>query len=93
MDSLVRGSGSVALQKLCDMADQYGLPITLIAKGYSITPTDRLVKWYERYGFVRGMGDNKDGYRMERKPKVTQLELQLGNDNRIIKLRGFDRPH
>jgi hypothetical protein len=95
MDSLIRGSGSAALEKLCALADQYGLPISLVAKGYSITPTDRLVNWYTRYGFEKsGIGDNKDGFRMIRKPVTTQpTQLSLDLENPIIKLRGFTRLH
>lgn len=92
MDSLIRGSGSLALREICDLADRYGLDISLVALGYSITPTDRLVTWYSRYGFVKtGMGSRKDGYRMIRKAKNASVEDNGAST--IIRLRGFDRKH
>ena len=82
MDSLIRGSGSIALQKLCDLADECEIELSLIAFGYADTPTKKLVEWYSRYGFVSGMGNNKDGFRMRREPKA-----------KPIKLLGFKRLH
>lgn len=84
MDSLQRGSGSIALKKICDLADECGVDLSLNAKGYSDTPTEKLVEWYSRYGFVQsGIGNKNDGYRMLRKfARPVQ-----------IKLKGFDRLH
>lgn len=83
MDSLIRGSGTIALTKLCDLADQHQVTISLLAKGYSITPTKRLLNWYIRFGFIQtGVGSEKEGYRMIREPKP-----------KPIKLMGFNRLH
>ena len=83
MASSTKGSGTKALTKLCELADQVSVPLRLVAKGYADTPTEKLVEWYTRYGFVKsGFGSNDDGWRMERAPKT------------IIKLSGFkSRPH
>ncbi len=84
MDSLERGSGTIALKKICALADECGVDLFLVAKGYADTPTEKLVEWYTRHGFVQsGMGNKNDGYRMLRK---FAAPVQ-------IKLRGFDRPH
>ncbi len=70
MDSLIRGSGTIALTKICELADVCNVPLTLVAFGYSDTPTLKLVEWYERFGFVKtGMGSKKDGFRMIRDPQ------------------------
>lgn len=69
MDSLIRGSGTIALTKMCEIADECGCPLSLLAFGYADTPTLKLVEWYERFGFVKtGMGSKKDGFRMIREP-------------------------
>lgn len=82
MASMIRGSGTKALEKMCVLADECGVVLRLVAKGYADTPTKKLVAWYERYGFTKtGLGSLKDGFRMERQPV------------KKIKLRGFDRPH
>ncbi len=84
MDSHSKGSGSIALKKLCDLADKLGVTLSLLAYGYAQTPTAKLVEWYVRHGFVKsGFGSNEDGWRMDRLPK-TKL---------VIQLKGFDRPH
>lgn len=92
MQSMVTGAGSIALGKLCALADEFGVPLSLTAKGFSDnpTPTKILINWYSRFGFVSGMGNFEDGMQMKRPPQGT-------NDiptNRVITLRGFTkRPH
>ena len=87
MDSHVRGSGSLALKKLCEIADECEVGLNLIAFGYADTPTAKLVEWYTRYGFVSGMGNRTDGYRMRRDPAPSTTPP-------LIKLMGFKkRPH
>jgi hypothetical protein len=81
MDSLTKGSGTVALKAICEIADELNVPLSLLAYGYADTPTKKLVEWYQRFGFVTGFGDAKNGFRMKRDP------------NPPIKLRGFTRPH
>jgi hypothetical protein len=96
MQSMQKGAGSVALGKLCALADEFGVPLSLTAKGFSAnpTPTPVLVKWYSRFGFVSGMGSMKDGMNMKRVPKQGKLDLSGDAEPRIIKLRGFGkRPH
>ena len=81
MDSLIRGSGTIALNKICDLSDECDVELSLLAYGYSDTPTEKLVEWYSRFGFVKtGIGNNKDGWRMVRTKKS-------------IRLKGFDRLH
>jgi hypothetical protein len=95
MQSMVKGSGSIALSKLCALADEFNLPLSLTAKGFSANPTPirKLVEWYSRFGFVTGMGNMKEGYRMVRKPKG-RLDLSQSSEPRVIKLSGFNkRPH
>lgn len=86
MQSMLKGSGTVALTKLCGLADEFGVPLSLTAKGFSAkpTPTKKLVEWYSRFGFVSGMGNAKDGYQMKREPRMV---------SQPIKLRGFKRAH
>ncbi len=96
MQSMMKGAGSVALGKLCALADECGVYLTLTAKGFSAnpTPTDVLVRWYTRFGFVSGMGNAKDGVNMKRLPKQGSLDFTGGEEPRIIKLKGFaKRPH
>lgn len=84
MQSMIAGAGSRALDELCKEADRLGVTLTLLAKGFSSnpTPTKKLVEWYSRFGFVTGMGNQRDGWRMERQPVAR------------IQLRGFNRrPH
>ena len=85
--SFIKGAGTIALKHLCSIADLYGTPMSLVAKGYADTPTKVLVRWYVENGFVMsGFGSDNDGYRMLREPKRI---MKLGGDNRVIKLTGF----
>ena len=81
MDSHIKGAGTRALTIICRLADECGVGLSLVAYGYSITPTPKLVEWYSRFGFKTGMGNDKDGWRMRRDPKL------------YIRLKGFNRPH
>ena len=47
----MRGHGSDALAILCHLADEYGKTLTVVANG-EIFPTELLVEWYERFGYV-----------------------------------------
>lgn len=69
MDSLIKGSGTIALTKMCEIADDCDITLGLVAFGYADTPTEKLVQWYERFGFtMSGLGSKKDGFRMSRVP-------------------------
>ena len=41
-----KGNGALALQEVCDLADDYGAPL------YLFTDYRKLVSYYERFGFV-----------------------------------------
>lgn len=86
MDSMIKGSGTIALTKMCEIADACGVTMSLLAFGYADTPTKKLVEWYSRFGFqTTGLGNAKEGFRMKREPMLTKVEP--------IRLKGFDRPH
>jgi histidinol phosphatase-like PHP family hydrolase len=61
------GTGTQALQTLCQLADKHGVTLKLSAYGYAETPTDTLVAWYEKHGFVV-MGDSDGAIDMQRDP-------------------------
>jgi hypothetical protein len=63
-----QGSGSAALKLLCDLADKYIVTIKLSAYGYDKTPTEDLVRWYEKFGFSAEPTDVEDGVDMMRTP-------------------------
>lgn len=89
MDSHIKGAGTRALSIICNLADECGISLTLLAFGYLKAPkTDKLVEWYSRFGFKAGMGNKKDGWRMRRDPMITVEPAP-----QPIKLRGFDRLH
>lgn len=95
MQSMSKGAGSSALGKLCALADEFGISLSLTAKGFSAnpTPTKVLVQWYSRFGFVSGMGSMQDGMNMKRPAKQGALALDNPQPN-VITLRGFGkRPH
>lgn len=48
-----RGVGSKIMSELCAYADKHKLNIKLHANGGFGTPIDRLIGFYNRYGFVR----------------------------------------
>jgi GNAT superfamily N-acetyltransferase len=61
-----QGRGSEALRALCGLADEFGYRIVLTP------PTERLSVFYERHGFVRNTGPERDRYlrsRMMRLPR------------------------
>lgn len=104
MVSNTPGEGSKALAFICDLADAHRVTLDLCAKGYAKTPTEKLVEWYGRYGFIPDEtyleyhpGDDlSDGLDMIRHPKAQTGKLDLSGDQgepEVIKLRGFDRPH
>lgn len=51
IESFEPGAGSAAMSRLVDLADRHGVTIDLYAKGFDRVPTDKLVGWYQRYGF------------------------------------------
>lgn len=60
------GRGTDALRALCGLADEFGYRIVLTAT------TERLSAFYERHGFVRNTGPDRDRYlrsRMMRLPR------------------------
>lgn len=55
-----QGLGTKAMQDLVDLADQFGLMITLSpAKEFGATSVERLRRFYRRFGFVRNRGRYK----------------------------------
>ena len=75
------GVGSQVMQELCAFADQHQKKILLTPmhkdKFYGTTSYQRLVKFYQRFGFVENSGNNKEekiNAAMYRKPiKNNQL--------------------
>jgi GNAT superfamily N-acetyltransferase len=60
-----QGRGTAALRALCGLADEFGYRIVLTA------PTEALIAFYERFGFTRNVGPDRDRYlrcRMRRDP-------------------------
>ncbi len=51
IQSHVRGEGTKAMDYICALADAHGVTIELTAMGYGKTPTPRLVRWYQGFGF------------------------------------------
>ncbi len=68
IESMKKGSGTKAMELICDLADKYKTTIELTAFGYSDTPTDALVSWYKKFGFFAKNEDDDDGVDMARHP-------------------------
>jgi hypothetical protein len=51
-----QGNGSIMLRKLCQLADEHGVELTLKCLPFGRKPypllSEQLVDWYQRYGFV-----------------------------------------
>jgi hypothetical protein len=79
--SIAKNGGKQTMDMLCGLADQYGVRLTLFAKGYAHTPTKALVQFYDGYGFQAlddishldhvTHGTPHDGVEMERAPKTS----------------------
>lgn len=67
IQSKARGAGARALARICDLADKHDVSIELYAHGYADVPTDKLVSYYERFGF-ECRNDMADGQDMVRRP-------------------------
>ncbi|MGM8227482.1 GNAT family N-acetyltransferase [Cellvibrio sp. ARAG 10.3] len=67
-----QGLGSVILRRLCELADELQLEITLDAvpqkPSESSIPQEKLINWYQRHGFV--LSEIKGSPCMTRKPLV-----------------------
>jgi hypothetical protein len=68
IQSSARGAGSEALAYVCKLADKHDVAIKLTAFGYAGTPTETLVKWYKKHGFVV-TDEEEDCADMVREPK------------------------
>ena len=64
-----QGNGATVLRKVCDLADYYGVELTLKTLPFGRKPypmaREQLVAWYERHGFIQS------GRKMKRKPQNT----------------------
>lgn len=69
-----QGLGTQAMQDLVDLADQYGLLMSLSpSTDFGGTSVDRLKRFYRRFGFVSNKGRHKDftlSDSMYRLPKI-----------------------
>jgi hypothetical protein len=67
------GNGAAVLRKVCDLADYYGVELTLKTLPFGRKPhpmsREQLIGWYERYGFI------SSGRKMKRKPQNSELAL------------------
>jgi hypothetical protein len=68
-----RGNGAAVLRKVCDLADYYGVELTLKTLPFGRKPyamsRDQLFAWYERHGF------EGTARKMKRKPQNSELAL------------------
>ena len=59
-----QGTGTKVMLKLCELADQYQLRIILNLaarnRNFGTTSSNRLMKFYKRFGFVENKGRKKD---------------------------------
>lgn len=53
------GIGTVIMQEIVDLADEHDMVLSLTAEGSFGVPTDVLVKFYKKFGFVDNKGKNK----------------------------------
>jgi hypothetical protein len=64
------GHGAKALAALCGLADQFGVTLDLVAKGYGPKhlTNPQLIAWYKRYGFSVDWKGQEGSAGMTRKP-------------------------
>lgn len=70
--SISKGGGTTAMKMICGLADKHHVPVKLYAKGYANVPTDKLIAYYERFGFVAEDEydeESGDGVDMTRRPR------------------------
>lgn len=59
------GAGTKALEHLKDLADKHAVKLHINAKGYAVTKTSQLKKWYKKHGFTH---DSNNSESMTREP-------------------------
>jgi hypothetical protein len=68
-----QGNGTRVLHKVCDLADYYGVELTLKTLPFGRKPypfsRDQLLAWYQRHGF------EVTGRKMTRRPQNSELAL------------------
>lgn len=67
------GHGGMLMLEICKWADLHQATLTLLAKGYGRTnlmPNKSLQTWYESFGFIRYITDNRTEIYMVRDPRT-----------------------
>lgn len=65
-----QGLGSEIMNTICSCADKYSITIRIFAIPDGVANSDKIERlrlWYSRFSFKK---ENKDGYAMERFPKI-----------------------
>lgn len=72
------GIATKLLAAVCEEADSAKKVLFLIARSYGEMPTDRLIDWYKRFGFIAlpKKDESDDAQPMARQPRIEQPVLQ-----------------